>query len=153
MHEPSGGRCKRDALPFTTLDSDFSEYPFAPISMKASLSPDTKRKRKANANLITFFHKNGNLCANVCRQTISVQSAGTARGSLQRTDFSKSVSKLRTAANPTLKRGTARHPVSHCRPESLPGVLNIRCRQLGSSLKLHRACQPIFCRTSLPKCL
>lgn len=109
-------------------------------------------KSEVNTHLITFFRKVG-ISGNLCRQRSSEQSGGTSGDFLQRTELSRAARQLPTAAHPSTERGTARHPMSHCHSESLPRVLNRRCRQLGNSLKLHPACQPVFCRTSQPKCL
>lgn len=98
-----------------------------------------EEKKEVNANLMTFFHKNGDLCGTLCKQPTSVQSAGTTG----HTDLPKSASELPPATNPSPERGTAT-AVSHRCPESLPGVLNTSYRQLGSSLKLQQACQPVF---------
>lgn len=108
-----------------------------------------KMKREANTNLIPFFRKWESVVTCAGRQaqrTVVVPREAFLQ-------LSKAASELPAAANLHCERGTARHPVSHCRPESLPHVLNRRCRQLGNSLKLHRACQPVFSRTSQPKCL
>lgn len=93
-----------------------------------------KQKKEVNADLMTFFHKNGDLCGTLRRQPSSVQSAGSA-GAL-----SSARSLLPQPRSAEGHSATARESPL---PQSLPAVLNTRCRQPGSSLKLQRACQPV----------
>lgn len=149
-HHRALGEPERDVPAGTAPDSHFPAHPFAPVNMPASPSPGTKKEKgsKRSFNYI-FQEKWGSVvtCAGREAQSRVVGPQGAFSSARS------SPGQLPAAAHPREGTGTARHPVSHCHPESLPRALNRRCRQLGNSLKPYPACQPVFCRTSQPKCL
>lgn len=102
-----------------------------------------EEKKEVNANLMTFFHKNGDLCGTLCKQPTSVQSTGTA-GHM---DLPKSVSELPPAVNPSPERGTATARESPL-PRVTPWRAQHKLQATGKQPETAASLPTCFCRTS-----